>query len=278
VLDEPSGLAATSTAPDASPFPDVISADAVGDTSVENAILGRVNDLLRSAGLSPLQRASQLYSDADQSFLLTFAELDHYRGRVGSQYWGMWSPKGGIDPPRVPESGKRLFAYLQPPIYSWTPATVLNILRDLEIDALVYVPEVDEGWLRQFKSPRIVFETRRMEMAKVCEEYQCAITHGNNGTATQLLRGAIPQLIVPIYLEQVVFSRRLAELGAALVAPPDRPEQIARQLQTLLGNEVAQQAAAQFAHKYRDFDPRRSVTLIADRIECLAMAPTSRSA
>jgi UDP:flavonoid glycosyltransferase YjiC (YdhE family) len=262
--------------PDASPFPtfapienDVELTGWSGDLAgwSERLIVDRISRLLAASGQSPIERLSAIYADADDQFLLTFEELDHYRNREGASYWGMRSPTGGVLPQWPAEKGPRLFAYFQPAQYGWRPEAAAEILRRLPITAVLYVPNIPDAIRNKLRAPNIHVESQRLDIAAVCSGCSVAITHGNNGTATHLLQAGVPQLVIPIFLEQAIFAKRLVELGAAVAVQPHRPDSIYQALTMLLGNTRYATGAASFASRYSKFDAESSITQIVDRLE-----------
>jgi UDP:flavonoid glycosyltransferase YjiC (YdhE family) len=146
-------------------------------------------------------------------------------------------------------------------------SALLTVLREVHLPSLVYVPDGDPAWLAQFQSPLLRFTTAPVDIRQVARHCDLAILNGNAGTATDLLLNGVPQLHVPLYLEQEVFSRRVVDLGAALLAAPNRPEQFAVRLTTMIhGLDQFGEAAAKFAAKYAAFDAERSIAEIVSRI------------
>jgi UDP:flavonoid glycosyltransferase YjiC (YdhE family) len=238
----------------------------------EMAVLNRVNRVLTSAGKLPLPRLSSLYADVDANFLLTFRELDHYPQRPQSEYWGMWSPGGGHTLTWPASTMPKVFAYLKPPLPVWKLADVLTLLRQSPITAAVYVAGMDPAWLRQFQSPNMLTFAEPLDIRGIARDCDFAILNGNAGTATDLLLRGVPQLHIPIYLEQATFSRRITSLGAGIMAESNRLDQIADGLQRLMASSSYREAAQQFAQRYAEFDAERSVNAIIDRILLLAQS------
>lgn len=234
---------------------------------IEQGVLDRINRLVEHTGAAPFDRLSQVYAEVDANFLLTFSELDHYPNRRGADYWGMWSlPSENL--PAWPEGdGPRLFAYLKQLPSTIHMSALLSSVREIGPPALVYIPEGDPAWLARFKSPQLRLTTTPVDIREVARTCKAAILNGNAGTATELLLAGIPQLHLPLYLEQEVFSRRVVDLGAGLVASANRPEQFAVRLSKLLNeSDRFREAAGRFAAKYLEFETERVLAQIVSRI------------
>jgi hypothetical protein len=219
----------------------------------EQAVLARINHALTNAGKAPLARVASLYAEVNANFLLTFAELDHFPDRPPAHYWGMWSPPTGSSPAWPLGDGPRIFAYLKPPMPPWKAGEVLGLLRRSRSRSLVWMPGADPKWLAQFHGSNFSVASGPLDIRQVAEQCDLAILNGNAGTATELLLHGVPQLQIPIYLEQTVFSRRVVQLGAGLMAESHRLDQIAGQLSLLLSSDAYRRAAMQFAQRYKAF-------------------------
>jgi UDP:flavonoid glycosyltransferase YjiC (YdhE family) len=112
-------------------------------------------------------------------------------------------------------------------------------------------------------------------MSAVVERCDLAILNGTIGTATQCLLAGVPLVLVPPYLEQTVFSRRVFELGAALSVPPNRTELLAGRVWRVLDDERFRQAARSFEDRRAGYDPEQVQGHIVNRIKSLL---TSRTA
>jgi hypothetical protein len=254
--------------PDAYPFPDFRPwlPDASEQLRAdEDRVLTNVNAVLLSQGAEPLEQVSQLYRDVDETFLTTFAELDHYPGRTGGAYYGMWPSLGGVAPTWPQAPGKRIFAYLRP--FRALPR-LLEAVTQLRFPTLIYLDPAAPRLQSRFQSPTLRFESARLDLSAVAATCDFAILNGGHGTTALMLLAGKPLLEIPIHLEQALNGRAVERLGAGLSAQIDRPEQITAKLTTLSGSEQYGLAAARFAGRHADYDPEASIERIVERIDC----------
>jgi UDP:flavonoid glycosyltransferase YjiC (YdhE family) len=240
--------------------------DPNGLSLFERKILERVNRLLLQAGCPPLDRLGDLYGKADARFLMSFPELDHHPLRDETEYWGVCSSACG-GPVEWPEgSGPRIFAYLKPTAGNWKVGPTLGLLSELPARTIAYVP--DER-LNSHAAPSLRICTSPVDLDALAQDCQVAILNGTAGAGTQLLLAGVPLLLIPLFLEQVAFSRRVVAMGAGLMADPSRPEQIAARLLALLQDARFRDGARRFAARYVGFDPGQQQLKIVERIEGL---------
>lgn len=255
--------------PDVSPLPDLcpwLGPSAISFAAQENSLLDRVNRILAADRHPTLQRLAQIYSDADEQFLMTFSELDHHPNRGNGTYYGSWSIAGG-DKPVWPEGdGPGVFAYLKPPPGNARLEPTLALLRELPIRTLAYVPRPAKSVLG-LASKSLSIVSKPLDMGAVVKECSLAILNGTAGTTTQCLLGGVPVLLLPHYLEQAALSRRVVDLGAGEMAPPNRVELQAARLWKLLHNDSYRIAAEAFAKRYAKFDAQEQQLQVIDRLE-----------
>ena len=219
-------------------------------------MLENINCVLAAFGQKPLQRIAQLYQEVDQNFLTTFAEFDPYPTRQNAEYWGPMLLSGG-KPPCWPEGrGKRIYAYLKP--FPALPR-LLALLGELGCPTLIYGDGIHEQFSAPFPATNLRFERERLDMSEVARQCDLAILNGTPATTLAMLLAGKPSLQIPIYLEQALNARVVAQLGLGLAASPERPEQIAASLTSLLQDDRYAEAAREFAARHADFDPQRQI-------------------
>jgi hypothetical protein len=234
----------------------------------ENDLLDRMNRLLAADRLPPLVRLSQLYADVDESFLMTFRELDHHAGRDAVTYWGSWPHRGGVEPEWSDAPGARLLVYLKPMPGPYRLESALSVLRELAVDTLAYVPRAGKS-IREMRSRTLRICSEPVNITTALQQCDAALLNGTSGTATQCLLAGVPLVLVPLYLEQVVFSRRVVQLGAGLISEPNRPELLAPRLWRVLHDVQYRLAARAFAQRYANYDSSRCQRELVDRLDSI---------
>jgi UDP:flavonoid glycosyltransferase YjiC (YdhE family) len=260
--------------PDVSPLPDLcpwMGQSAVNLVHHEIAILDRANELLVADGLTPLDRLSQLYSEVDDAFLMTFRELDHHPNRGPAEYLGSWTPSTGIEPEWPSGSGPHVFAYLKSAASPLLLERALAVLRELPVKTLAYVPRASKNILA-LQSPSLRISREPVNIAAALQRCDLALLNGTAGTATQCLLTGVPAVMLPLYLEQIIFSRRVGELGAGLMCAPNRTELLAGRIWHVLQDDRFRRAARALADRYAAYDPLATQHQITDRIEALLEA------
>jgi len=251
--------------PAISPFPIFEASDEGSDNDnalaktvidCESAILDRVNKYLASAGKQKIAILSKLYSQVDHQFLLTLPELDHYQGRAlngidaRATYIRPWTPPGGIRPMWPAETGPKVFAYLQPGSRYWRLTEVLALLAEMQAPTVAHIPNGNETLVNRYRNSSVSIVTERVDIAAVAQQADLAILNGNAGTATELLLAGLPQLNIPLHLEQAIFSHRVSQLGAGLQARPDQLAQIAARTMALVTGSDCREKAQSVGESY----------------------------
>lgn len=256
--------------PNVSPVPDLRPWEAPPEQAdmVEPLVTDHINRLLAREKRPEISHLADLYADVDENFLLTFRELDHYRRNQDQEYFGMWSPEGGAVSEWPKGVGPRIFAYLKPSQGRWSLPGLLALLAELGHPTLLHTQDHDPR-LRQAGAPNIRMIHDRIDIQKVAANCQIAIHNGNAGTLTHFLLSGVPQLLLPLLLEQEVNSRRVVDFGAGVMADPSLPAQVAARLFRLLQDGRYTKAAEAFETRYAHFDSQVSALRIVERIEHL---------
>lgn len=264
--------------PDASPYPCIrpqVKYDLNRLAQEEAEVLARVNRVSALFRQQPLDRLGQLYSQVDQQFLTTFAQLDHYPDRSESHYWGPINgiTAGGKEPIWPDGKGKKIYAYLKPyPNLS----DLLKALNESDARSLIYSDSIPLDLQKKFASEKLRFENERIDIAKAAQLCDIAITHGTLGTTSAMLQAGKPTLVVPLMLEQAITGRNVERLGAGLNTLTNQPQQIREHLRCLLNSsESFHRAAIQISAELAGFDPERQQNQILDRLQELLDLPCS---
>ncbi len=226
-----------------------------------NAVFGRWK-------VSAIDRVARLYNPIDETFLLTFPELDCYPHRCGATYWGKWAFGLGQDPQWPEGNGQRIFGYLKP--FS-ALAHLLGLLRELPNPTIIFAPDVDDALKSKFRAPHLHFSDVPVNLTRVARESDLAILNGTAGSTAAMLLAGKPILEIPIFLEQGMTAQAVAKLGAGINVMPNEPAKITTALQALLSLDQFGNAARAFAVRHADFEPARQIERLVDRAEQLAI-------
>ena len=253
---------------DESPLPNLrrwIKVDAWKLRVDEQGVLDRMNQVLAERKQPALERITQLYSQVDETLLLTYRELDHYPNRqeqagqvrsgedgpVPVKYWGAWTKSEGKRPQWPGGSGPKIYAYLKD--FPALPE-LLGALKELGNPAIVLVDGIAREVVERFRCEHIAFSREAMDMGAVASECDLAILNAGHGTTAAMLLAGKPILQIPIYLEQAMLAEAVRRMGAGLCASNRNGAQIVERLREMLGTERYRARAAEFAARYARLD------------------------
>jgi UDP:flavonoid glycosyltransferase YjiC (YdhE family) len=251
--------------------------------ALEDAALASVNAVLAHFGRAPLPALATLFDVAEEA-LITYPELDHYESRGPARYWGSLpaAPTGLVPPwPPLTEAGretpatpKKIFAYLRPEIPLAEAA--LRALGKCEASTVIYCPGINPAAREALQSSLLVFVDSPVNLQKAAAEADLAVTYASLATTTAFLLAGKPLLLLPSHLEQFLLARRVAAMGAGLVANPEQPPQdFLPLLQDLLDKPDYRANAQAFAAKYAHFQQDQVIANLVRRVdELCAVAAT----
>lgn len=235
------------------PFPWFQPARAVNhDALVRNEarVLATVNDALARVSAPPLETLQALFADCPQS-ILSFAELDTYGPGREAQCLGHPDYSHGAAPIWPAGSGPRLFAYLRPG--PWLQL-VLEVLRDMQLTALLRVADVSPNTVRAYLRPGLAVATEAIDLGRAMRECDIAIHAGQDGTTSEALLAGKPAMVLPTDVEKLLITRRVLQRGAAVTPVARNYADVKAALTQLLNNPELHANAQTFASRYHQFD------------------------
>lgn len=263
--------------PDRSPPPGLLPgllpggapADAEERRAAETELVARANGVLTARGVTPLDHLTQIFARVELDILATWPELDHHGPRPGVEYAGVWHDPIGDRPEWPAGTGPRVFVYLKD---FPARAALLHMLRRSGLPVLACLPGANAaarsglttGTLRVVEGP--------VDLAWAAEACGLAVLNAGHGASALLLRAGTPLLQIPLVIEQFLLAHRVVEMGAAQIALPDAPTQIAEGLQRLLTDTRFTRAAEAFGRRHAEFDDAWAVEDVVARIEAVAVA------
>lgn len=218
--------------------------------TVETRVLNCANEVLAGLNAPPLERLADLYHEGTKRFLLTFQEFDHYPDRKGESYRGYWPYLSGIEPSWPDTGGQKVFAYLKP--HSGLDPILQTLIR-LKAPTLVYIDQADRKLVARFEGPTLRFADGMLDLRAVGRTAALGITNGGGGITTALALSGVPQLCIPLQLEQWLVGQALERLGAGLTLTPEKNLTAADAIEQLLSDDRFRIAASSFATRYHDF-------------------------
>jgi len=236
-------------------------------------VLATINTVLATHG----HAAAASLSDAlqtDRTILLTLPELDHYPG-ANRSHAVLASPlqhhaEGQTvhwQQARLP----RIFMYLRQ--HPWLPE-VLDLLAATNVEVIAMIPDIPESLLqRHAGSRRLRIYRQPLNLQALLPACELAITHGGHGTTADCLQHGVPMLLLPVHIEQLLITARVAAAGAGQGILPDAVENVFGQvLQTQLTDASFTLAAHQIASRHAKANPAQTLATLIEIIESLAIA------
>ena len=203
---------------------------------------------LIAPGTLRFEHPSELYQ-AQQSWLMTFPELDCYGPRARADYVGSFVQYDfgeNFTWPRTP--GPRVFAYLK----SARGAEALAQWAAEQSASLCLVGnQLPDSFLANFDSNNTSISKTPLSLTKVLAEADLAISNGSANTLAHFALAGIPQLAIPRSIENLMEARRLEVLGCGLLSNGDDPAVFMIKATALIANPDYRRAARSFGLKYR---------------------------
>lgn len=231
----------------------------------EQHVLAVANAVLAQMGGQPLQMVAELF-DAEENFLCTFPELDHYPHRGDARYWGpIYNISQGVAVDWPAGEGKCIFAYIkaQHPNFE----TLLDYLGGSGHRVVVFAAGIVPSQIEKFQSGRMVVSSQPVDLSRLIGSCDLAVCHAGHGTLGAMLLAGVPVLLLPLNLEQDLAANRVDKLGAGMVVDIQaRPDDFAPLFETLLNEASYKRNAQAFALKHADFNQAAQLDRMAARI------------
>ncbi|MZR63228.1 hypothetical protein [Alcanivorax sp. DP30] len=211
-----------------------------------------------------LQSVADLYRLSRHSVLTSFAELDHFCRENSDGFRGVWVPSVPVAPKWPKATGKRVFAYL-----NGRPGVdrVLAMLSKTGLPTLIYCPEVQGKFRAPFENAHCQFLDGLVDIRKLAQQSDLGVFHGNHSSTAIFMLAGTPTMQIPLYMEQLMFARRVKALGAGEIATLDQPQRIAAGLNALLTRPEYKENALRFSERYGDYDQQASIRQAAGEME-----------
>lgn len=235
-------------------------------------VLGSINAALQAVGAEPLANLAQMHL-ADEDFVTTYAELDHYTRRSTPRWGVILGTEGGVAPEWPAVRGARVFAYLKAQLPQTLP--LLRALRRKHCAVLVYCPGLTPTARASLEGPAMRFSERPLDIDAVTAGCDLVVCGGGHGTVCAALLAGRPVLIAPDVVEQGITSRNVEALGAGLAALIGQEGRVGSLLTRLLMEPGFARAAQGFRFRHAGTSQAQIVRAIADR--CVELARRSRA-
>lgn len=232
------------------------------------------NKALALLGDEPLGRLTDLF-DGVHRCIMGLPELAHYDqvdSAAGDNVGPAYVADMGIDavwPDAAITHGKpRVFVYINPVNAQFE--RLMAALKALHWPTLVFAKGMSPEAAARLGSPSLRFETQPLRMDTVLASAGLVISHGSFGTVTATALAGVPQLALPIQMEQWMVSRRIEQTGVGLLVKPEVAAPDWRALLTRLVQEPQFAAAAQaLALRHAGASPGQAADLEVDRMEAV---------
>jgi UDP:flavonoid glycosyltransferase YjiC (YdhE family) len=241
--------------------------------------LATCNAVLASRGQPPLHSLHDLF-DTDETFALTWPELDHYspgsQGRADVRYWGTLPGRDAGATPHWPAGeGPRVLVYLKAD-YAGIDA-VLDTLSRGPWRCLAYVPGLTTTQRQRLAgSGRLHFSTTPVSMTLALADADAVLCNAGSGTVCTALQAGVPVLMLPMHAEQMLFARRVVAAGAGgYLADADAGTRLAATLDRLLADPAFRTRARALAALHATTPDADVTERMAERCGELVRAPST---
>lgn len=226
------------------------------------------NYVLENLQQSPLETMADLFR-IEQIIFCERREFDVYGPREGVTYVGSINDNSLGSLPTWPNhSGPKIFAYLKV-IFPHIEA-LLSILSSLDAQVIAYVPGLSNEMRQKYQSNAFIISERPLQLRAVAEECDYALCHGGTGTMNTFVESGVPVFALPLFVEQMMLSIRVAEAGLGEVFPLQADvNSLAPMLLDFLDDKHLPSKVTTWAAKAESSSMTQRSALVCDTIEAL---------
>lgn len=253
--------------PSIMPLPSIRPWESIATSRLEQSdkqVLGQVNIATLALGGKPLARLQEIF--LPKSVLASFSELDHYGVRENVVYTGSIY---GIELADKVEwknnSGPKILAYLR--LNQKATGDALSALAMAGKQTICIVPGISQEQAGKYASPKLSIYSRPVALAPLLANADVMINYGGLGVISETLLAGVPMILIPAMVEQYLVSNKVEMMGAGILLREARSESdLLEALRKMLENNSFQNAAQDFAEKYRESSTEHNAELAAQTI------------
>lgn len=251
--------------------------DAARFAAAEERVMTTIHRVQRAAASPLLPRLDSLH-DVEETFLLTYPELDHYPGAVRS------STYAGAPVATTPEVSaalargdavlgqSRVFAYLKP-MHAQFQAAV-SALAGLKVPVTVYAG----GAPAPIGAGHLDWHLLPLDVGAAIGGASLVVCHAGHGLVCQALLAGRPLFLLPGSYEQLLTARNVATLGAgAWIHPDAMGSQVRKGLVRSLADAHLANGAGVFA-RARQRNPGQLTAWLAESTDRICALAAGRGA
>ena len=179
--------------------------------SHEGQVLAAMNQVREHLSGPPVDFVADLFQ-GERTFVCTLPEFDPYaRARLEPQTWPFNVPRMPQDLPGEREIA--VFCYL--PNAHPSLNQILGAVRSLDLRSELYISGADPHAISRQSSTKTRIHTKPADLSAVLPQTRLLVHPGGLGTTFSGLVAGVPQLLVPLALEQQVTAHGLGRFGCS---------------------------------------------------------------
>ncbi len=225
---------------------------------IESQVLSVINSVLLHYSKIGLSHLHELFA-IEENFLCTFPELDHYNNRPADAYWGpRFSNNTGVTAQWPANNRQNIFVYAKKN-YRLLDKLLFSI-GQIDANILLHCAGLSNEMINTHASDNLVFSNDPVQMNSLMGKVDLVINHAGHGVASACLLMGIPQLLLPMQLEQMMLANKLKWLRLCDMVPTwDKSPDYSDLIKSTMQNTDLQKQVKLFANYYHGFDRNQQI-------------------